>query len=213
MKNKKVRKRILGVIFLLLIGAISIGVNYTNHIMLREKNKNDSVINHSKEVFKEENVKEVINTEDKKTNVIDPFNKESVSIVKNYYDDNDEPDAQEKSLIYYENTYMPNTGILYGDDNPFDVLSIMDGKVIKIDKDETLKNSIEIKYSNNLTCIYYTLDNIELKEGDMVIQGQKLGEAGISDIKSDKKYTFLFETYIDSKLVNPKTVLENKSLQ
>ena len=70
-----------------------------------------------------------------------PFNDASVKIVKSFYDYKEE--NHENSIIYYENTYMPNTGIIYKGNETFDVLSIYEGEVIKIEEDENVhKNRI-----------------------------------------------------------------------
>ena len=41
------------------------------------------------------------------------YNSETVSVDKYFYDVNSDADKQENSLIYFQNTYMKNTGILY----------------------------------------------------------------------------------------------------
>ena len=42
-----------------------------------------------------------------------PFLEETVGKTKDYYNMKDSENDQMNSLVYYENTYMPNTGIIY----------------------------------------------------------------------------------------------------
>ena len=71
----------------------------------------------------------VVNTD---SQIIRPYQDDSIKIVKNYYDYKADNENQEKSIIYYENTYMQNSGIDYAGTNEFDVVSILDGTVISI---------------------------------------------------------------------------------
>ena len=60
-----------------------------------------------------------------------PYNEEKVTIGKYYYDYKDAKEDQQKSIIYYEGSYIQNSGIDYILDKTFDVVSIYEGKVIK----------------------------------------------------------------------------------
>ena len=50
---------------------------------------------------------------------IKPYTDENIQILQNYYDYKGNKDIQEKSLILYENTYLQNSGVDYGNDNIF----------------------------------------------------------------------------------------------
>ena len=56
------------------------------------------------------------------SNPIRPYNGENIEIAKYYYNKDDDESRQEKSLIKYENIYMPNTGILYTSNNHYTIL-------------------------------------------------------------------------------------------
>ena len=73
------------------------------------------------------------------SNPIRPYNGENIEIAKYYYNKDDDESRQEKSLIKYENIYMPNTGILYTSNNQFEILSILNGKVTNIKEDNILQ--------------------------------------------------------------------------
>ena len=58
---------------------------------------------------------------------------ESAVIKKEFYDVNGDTKQQEASLVVYNNTYQPNTGIDYAmkDGKEFDVIASMSGKVVR----------------------------------------------------------------------------------
>ena len=72
--------------------------------------------------------------------IIKPFNSEDVNVLKKYYDKDAESNVQEESLLFYQNTYMPNTGILYSNKESFDVVSVLDGTVESVVADEIMGN-------------------------------------------------------------------------
>lgn len=139
---------------------------------------------------------------------IKPFNKESVDIRKYYYQPKDENEKQIKSLIKYENIYMPNTGILYTSEEEFEILSILSGKVTNIKKDEILGNIIEIEHKNGLVTIYENVKDIKVSEGDEVNQGDVIAISENSNIDDNNQYSLHFEVYKDNSLVNPITLFE-----
>ena len=85
--------------------------------------------------------------------IIKPFDDESVSIKIPYYNMNDNDDNQQASLIYYENIYMQNTGIMYTSKNKFNVLSVLDGKVKSVKDDSIMGKIVEIEHNANTITI------------------------------------------------------------
>ena len=71
---------------------------------------------------------------EKKT-IIRPYTDQDVKIVQNFYDYKGEKQNQENSLIFYENTYLQNSGVDYGKGSTFDVVAILEGTVIKVKQD------------------------------------------------------------------------------
>lgn len=134
--------------------------------------------------------------------IIKPFVSEQVSIDKYFYDINAEEENQEKALIYFENTYMKNTGVLYKASEKFDVVMVLDGTVLNVKKDELLGNMVEIEHHTNLRTIYYSLDEVNVKVGDFLSQGEVVGTSGKNSI-SESDNNLLFEVYYNGKLINP----------
>lgn len=136
------------------------------------------------------------------TGIVKPFVSEGVSIDKYFYDVNASEEEQEQSLIYFENTYMKNTGVLYKSQEVFDAVMVLDGTVLNVKKDELLGNVVEIEHHTNLRTIYYSLDEINVKAGDVLSQGEVVGTSGTNKI-SENNNNLLFEVYYNGKLINP----------
>jgi len=132
-----------------------------------------------------------------------PYLNESVVIAKDYYDKKDTEDKQVNSLIYYKNTYMENTGILYSGKNKFDVVSVLDGTVTSVIKDEILGNVVEIMHTTELITIYHCLENVSVKVGDIVKQNDIIGTSGKLSVEKGYDNALLFEVNLNGSLINP----------
>lgn len=134
---------------------------------------------------------------------IKPFTGETVSISKYYYNKDDEESKQQQSLIKYENIYMPNTGILYSSDKEFNIIATLSGKITRVQEDEILGNIIEIEHTNNIVTIYQSVKDINVKEGDIVKQGDLLAKSGPNQLENEKENCLHFEVYKEGNLINP----------
>lgn len=132
-----------------------------------------------------------------------PFLADNVEVAKTYYNTKDDEQKQIGSLIYYKDTYMQNTGILYKSNESFDVVSALDGKVTSITKDEILGNVVEISHSNNLITIYHCLNEVNVKAGDTIKQNDVIGTSGKVNIDEGYENALLFEVNYKGKTMNP----------
>ena len=132
-----------------------------------------------------------------------PYLDTSVKIVKNYYDYLGSSEEQENSIVYYENTYMQNSGIDLSSGSVFDVVSILDGEVISVEEDELLGKVVEIRHSNEIVSVYQSLSEVNVKVNDKVLAGQVIGESGESNVNKDLGNHLHFELYHHGKVVNP----------
>ena len=80
--------------------------------------------------------------------IIKPFDDETVNVSIPYYNPNDDDKKQQESLIFYENIYMQNTGIMYTSENKFNVLCVLDGTVKNIKEDEKQEDPTDFKPDN-----------------------------------------------------------------
>lgn len=137
-----------------------------------------------------------------------PFNKESVNISKSFYKMDDEIEKQQNSLIYYENTYMQNTGVLYSSEEQFEVLASIDGTVKEVKEDEILGTVVTIEYNSKVVTTYYSLNDVKIKAGDKVKVGDVIGMSGQNKLENEKENCLLFEVYLNGNLIDPIEFLE-----
>ena len=147
-----------------------------------------------------ENILPVVETQ---TTIIKPYLSEDVKIGKYFYDFEADEESQENSLIFYENTYMQNSGVDYISETAFDVVSVLDGEVISIETDPTLGNIVKIKHDKNIITVYQGIDNVSLKEGDLINQGTIIGTSGTSKINTNYTTSLHFEVYYNGELIDP----------
>ena len=149
-------------------------------------------------------------SEDETSNVVaSPVEEGKAEVSIHFYNVKGNEDEQKNSLIYYENTYMPNTGVLYTSDEKFNVLNAFDGKVVEIKDDEFFNKCIVIEHDNNLKTYYYGLDDITVAIGDELNTGDMLGTSKNNEIMNNKQ-SFLFEVYHNNKLMNPEEFVNTK---
>ena len=132
-----------------------------------------------------------------------PFLSSDVTIKVNYYDYKASEDNQKNSLIYYEGTYLQNSGVAYGNDKDFDVVSVLDGTVIDVKEDQSLNTIVTIRHSNEVISVYQGLKDVTVKTNDIVDSGAIIGKSSNSNMLKDYKSTLLFELMINGNTVNP----------
>ena len=137
------------------------------------------------------------------TNIITrPYLNAEVTISKSFYDSNAETEAQENSIIFYENTYMQNSGIDYKYQETFEVVSILDGTVIEVTNNEILGTTIKIRHENDIISTYQSLSQVNVNVDDAVVRGQVIGTSGTCSLYSTES-NLHFELIYQGKNVNP----------
>ena len=147
-----------------------------------------------------------------KVKIINPYLDTSVTIGKNYYDYKETAENQEKSIVYYDGTYMQNSGIDFVSENIFDVVSILNGIVTDVKEDEALGKIVEVKHDNNYISVYQSLSEIMVKKGETISQGQVIGKSGTNELDKKIGNHLHFELFYDGKVVNPTKHL-NKEIE
>ena len=156
-------------------------------------NTDDNVDNNSSDV-------PVVSTE---VTISRPYTNGNVKIVKSYYDYQADASAQEESIVYYGNTYMQNSGVDYGMDAEFEVVSILDGTVMEVTSDEIMGKTVKIKHSNDLISVYQSMGSVDVKQDDTVTQGMIIGKSGEANVSSELGNHLHFELYYQGSVVNP----------
>lgn len=202
--NRRLKKSVVyilyGIAFLFMLGGLFFidNVSEKNNFSSKEEYKYVS-----KDIINKDSDIPVNVIENKKILINKPYNDESVKIVKNYYSMSDDEEIQQNSIIYYENTYMPSSGVSYGNDNDFDVISILDGKVIEVKEDDILGNVIVIQHDNGIMSSYQSVKDINVKKDDNVKQGDIIAKSSTSNISTDLGNHLYFELMINGLNVDP----------
>lgn len=137
------------------------------------------------------------------TNIITrPYYNGEVSINKEFYDYNKPQESQENAIIFYENTYMQNSGVSYKNKETFEIVSILDGTVIEVTENEVLGKTIKIRHENDLISTYQSLSQINIKIDDEVVRGQVIGMSGTSSLYNTDS-NLHFELTYQGKNINP----------
>lgn len=211
MKSRRVKSFFVPVIYgvlvlSFLISMVFIGTSVND--MLFSKKVSDSIYVDGEIVEDFDNNIPVVSTGN---SIVKPFLSDDVSLVKSFYDYKDDADKQEEAIIFYENTYMQNSGVDYASDDVFDVISVLDGTVISVTDNDVMGTTVEIRHSNNLISVYQSLSSVIVNKDDTVIQGQVIAKSGLSNIEKDMGNHLHFELYYKGNIVNPLEYY-NKSL-
>ncbi len=134
--------------------------------------------------------------------IIKPYTSDKVAINKTFYTKDDTEEQQQNSLIYYENTYLQNSGEIYASDEEFDVISVLDGTIVDIKQDELLNTIVYVSHNSNLTTIYYGLKDVNLKVNDTIKQNDIIGKSNQNKF-CNKPYSMLFEVNYNGKVIDP----------
>ena len=134
--------------------------------------------------------------------IIKPYSNGEVTVNKTFYDYNKETEQQENAIIFYENTYMQNSGVSYKHTEKFDVVAILDGTVIEITDNEILGKTIKIRHENDLVSTYQSLSELNIDVDDSVVRGQVIGTSGTCSLYNNDS-NLHFELAYQGKNVNP----------
>lgn len=203
MKKMKLRKYVLPTIYVLIILVTFLSVSLINNHLL----KNVTNYNYSKSIMKD--VTENVLSEILPDKFERPYLSENVKLLSGFYSKDYDDESQKNSLIVYQNTYMPSSGTFYASQDEFDVVSVYDGKVKSIKKDEMLGDTVEVQHSDNLTTIYYSLKDVTVRENDDIKKGTIIGKATSNNLVTDKNVLFI-EVYLKGKQIDPEKFYELK---
>lgn len=200
MKKRKLKGYVLPSIYGLVVVFVFVTVYFLNSSLSYEA---PSTQEPEKTVMEQKDNNDMIVVNPVPDTPLRPYNKETVEIAKSFYKQDDDAQTQQNSLIYYENTYMQNTGVLYSSDESFEVLASVDGTIKEVKDDEILGTVVTIEHNTKVTTIYYSLNDVKVKAGDKVKANDIIGTSGTNKLENVKSNSLLLEVYIDGNLVNP----------
>ena len=140
-----------------------------------------------------------------------PYQEDGISLIKNFYDYKSEEENQQNSLIYYDGTYLQNSGVDYSKNGEvFEVVSIYDGTVSNVTENTVLGKTIEITHENGVVSVYQSLSEVNVTINEVVNQGQVIGKSGVSNIDKDLQNHLHFELIVKGINVNPEIYYDKK---
>ena len=196
LKHRKLRGYVLPTLYVIVLIIIFGAVSLVSSLMQVNPNYLYSV-----DVIKDV-TQTVVETVEEPEKIIRPYTSEAVRIKTHFYDVNASAEDQEQSLIYFQDTYMKNTGVLYQADETFDCVAVLNVTVLNIKEDDILGNVVEIEHTSNLRTIYYSLGEVNVQVGEVLSQGDIIGTSGENNI-TDSASNLLFEVYYNGTLLNP----------
>ncbi|RYM05511.1 M23 family metallopeptidase [Sporolactobacillus sp. THM7-7] len=134
-----------------------------------------------------------------------PAAKSDTQVIQPFYDVEGSEQEQEAALVNYNQTYIQNTGINIGakDEKAFAVNAAMSGKVTEAKKDNLLGYVVTLKHENGVETMYQSLDSVNVKLGEKVSQGDKIGTAGTEALNKKMGTHVHFEIRKNGLPVNP----------
>ena len=197
MKNRRLKKTVVYALYALSFITI-IGTIYLLDIASLPNQLDEKMLYVNSIIL--DNVSPVVGTNEI---ILRPFLDDTVKVTRKFYDSTASEEDQKNSLIYYQGTYIPNSGVDYKGDEAFEVISILDGKVTKISENTLLGKIVEITHNDGLISIYQSLGEVGVIEGDSVVQGQFIGKSGVANISTDLGNHLHFELIYKGKNVDP----------
>lgn len=200
MKKLKLKSWVVPALYAISLGVIFVSVIFIGKVMAVDYEKRPDS-NYVPDTFLDDDVTSVVEVTNETVN--HPYLLEGVKVAKDFYDKDGTEESQLNSLIYYKNTYMENTGVLYTNNEAFDVVSVLDGNVTSITNDEILGNVVEVTHSTELITIYHCLDEVSVKVGDTLKQNDVIGKSGKVNIDKGYENALLFEVNYKGSILNP----------
>jgi stage II sporulation protein Q len=114
-----------------------------------------------------------------------------------FYDSAASNEVKQSAMVQYGDTITPHTGIDLAspNDQTFDVLAALSGKVTVVEKNPLTGNQVEITDSNGLVTIYQSLTDIKVAQGAEVKQGDVIAKAGVNELEKDDGVHLHFEVH------------------
>jgi stage II sporulation protein Q len=138
-----------------------------------------------------------------KDTIIRPYNDSSVEATIPFYNVNGTDAEQQAAIIYYENIYMENTGVMYSSNNNFDAIAVLDGTVKDIKDDAIMGKIVEVENSKTITTVYQSLATVNVTVGQNLKQGDLIGSAGPNNIVGNNRQCLHFEVFKKGEIIDP----------
>jgi stage II sporulation protein Q len=138
-----------------------------------------------------------------------PVNRDEVKVNRPFYDSTASNADKQEAIIVQGNKFMPNMGVSLAreDDQSFDVLAAMSGKVTRSEHVPSVGNLVEITHDEGLVTIYYSLADVSVVKGDLVELGDVIARAGRNELEKELGVHLHFEVLKGGDPVNPESAI------
>ncbi|MEB3102498.1 peptidoglycan DD-metalloendopeptidase family protein [Ferviditalea candida] len=135
-----------------------------------------------------------------------------VKVSMPFYDSEASSEQRQAAMLEYNDSFMPSTGISLSrqDNQSFDVLAAMSGKVTRVANLPLIGYEVEITHDNGLKTVYESLTDISVTEGASVKQGDVIAKAGRNELEKSLGIHLHFEVLQNGTPVNPEKMLSAK---
>lgn len=133
-----------------------------------------------------------------------------VYISKKFFNVDATDEEMEDAIVNFQGELWPHDGIdvtAFNNDS-FNVLSVLDGKVLRAEKDPVVGYIVELQHDNDLVTRYSSLEDLKVTKGDKVGQGDIIGIASRNIFEKDYGVHLHFEVQKDGVALNPELFLD-----
>lgn len=195
-------------VLVLVVGAFILAFTLTDNDEEKEPTPDDPIDNPS-----EDNNKPNEDDQKPKAEVFKiPCDLAEYEVLRKFYQYEDETENQEMSVIQFGSKYFLSRGISIKDknDNTFDVLSTMSGTVKEVSESSVYGITVVVSHGDDIESEYISLSTANVKAGDEVTQGQKLGSSGSNEYDAQALNHLHFRISKNGKYYNPLDILGHK---
>ena len=212
-KKNKLSPEVKSSLIVIACSLLFLGSVTTIGILLNKKPKNDDVIVTPISSTTNPNSSTVPSSTDKAvTSILDsrlekPYTDDKVEIKRYFFDPASNSEILQNALYIEDGVYHSSKGLDFytKSDTKFNVYASADGVVQSITpNDKTYGNIVEIKHvGTDLITLYASLSEIDVKVGQEIKSGEKIGVSGDSSINGDCTNSLHFEIIKNGICLNP----------
>jgi stage II sporulation protein Q len=118
-----------------------------------------------------------------------------LEVILPFFDSKASVDVRQAAMVEYGDTFTPHMGMDFAkpDNQAFDVLAAMSGKVTAIEKNPVVGNLVEITHSNGLVTVYQSLTEVKVAKDAEVKKGDIIAKAGRNELEKEQGIHLHFE--------------------
>lgn len=130
----------------------------------------------------------------------------SATVVRHFFDLNDDASKQAASIVVYQGKYLPSQGIdiVAADNSKFNVLATASGTILSKVQDAKYGLMITLKTAGDIKVVFSSLSSANVEVGDEIKKGTVIGKAGEAIFGSDLNKNHLhLEVFASEVVRNP----------